>query len=162
MGYKFKADGTTGKVAIYEATDDNPFTDPLNYASRLLFHSDLAYPARIATITGSVSMPARNAPGSAPYITSGSAGYQVAAHGISGGIPLVEGKLLGIGTSGVDVPWVGSVPAQRTIFGSWRWLTLGADATYIYVHEMWGTAFSTSLAATTFNYEIHVLDKVFT
>lgn len=161
MAYRFKAEGVTGAVAIYEATDDAPFSDPLNNASRLIFHSGLAYPARVATITGSVSMPARNAPGAAPYITNGSAGYKVAAHGISGGIPFVEGKLIGIGDGGVDVPWVGSVPAQRTIFGAWRWLTLGADATYIYVHEMWGTAFSTSLPAAAFNFEIHVLDKVF-
>jgi hypothetical protein len=160
MAYRFRADGATGTVAIYEATDDNPFTSPLSYPSRVLFHSGLAYPARIATITGSLSLPARNAPGSAPFTRVGSAGYQIAAHGRAG-IPAVEGKLIGIGTGGVDVPWVGTIPVQQAALGAWRWLTLGADATYVYVHEMWGTSAGVNIGSTSVSYEVHVLDKVF-
>lgn len=161
MAHKFRAEGSSGTVAIYEASDDDPFDDPVAHPSRVLFHSGLLYPARIATITGTLSMPARSAPGSAPFTRVNSAGYQLAAHGLAG-IPLVEGKLIGIGAGGVDVPWVGSVPLAATGFITvGRWITLGADDTYIYAHEMWGTASGFAPGAQDVDYEIHILDFLF-
>jgi hypothetical protein len=167
MAYRFRADGTTGVVAIYEASDDAPFTAPLSYASRVIFHSGLAYPAQIATITGSIVLPLR----STAIVPIGFETYshQLDAHGQSG-IPFVEGRVLGLSDhGGADLPLVGSIPVQRinaggSVTNQWRWLTLGADATHIWLHEGVLPVFSGSsnLPAITINYEVHILDKVFT
>lgn len=172
MPNRFKVDGNTGVVAIYTvptvgSTDDDPFTDPLDHKDRIIFHSDLVYPARIATIAGSIVLPARSSadipPGWATFA------HQLDAHGQSG-IPLVEGQVLGLSDhGGADLPLVGSIPVQRiaanaTVTGNWRWLTLAADATYLWLHEGVQPIFSgfSTMPALTVNYEIHILDKVFT
>lgn len=160
MPIKFRAEGSTGTVAIYESTDDLPFTAPLTYKSRVYFHSGLNYPARVATLTGTLSLPARA--GSIPPLTFG-ADYTLAAHG-RGHIPMIEGRWLGIGIGGVSVPMVGSIPVQQSggLRNTTRWVTIGANATNIVAHEMWGTSFDGALAALTLSYEVHVLDVVLT
>lgn len=167
--YKFRADGsiTGGRVAIYESSDDAPWSDPLSYKTRVLFHSDLAYIARVATVTGSITFPARSNPNAPPGFEI--YGHQLAAHGLSG-IPLVEGRYIGAGDGGADLPAVGSVPVQRfsssgSGHGNWRWLTLGADDTYLRMHEGVAPVFSGSgftLPSITIDYEIHILDRLFT
>lgn len=177
MPTRFNAQGSTGVVAIYtvpsiDSTDDAPMTAPLAHKDRIRFHSGLGYPARIATLTGTLSLPARTTSSTSITPGSGSQGYQVAAHGRPG-IPLLEGgRIIGRASAdggasyAGDVPWCGTVPVQGATnlgFGCVRWLTLGADATYIYVHEMWGVYNSNVvLPALTVSYEVHVLDRVFT
>lgn len=156
MPIKFRAEGSTGTVAIYESSDDLPFTAPLTYKSRVYFHSGLKYPARVATLTGTLSLPSRA--GSTPPLTFG-ADYTLAAHGRAG-IPMIEGRWLGIGIGGVSVPMVGSIPVQQSspLTSTTRWITIGANATNIVAHESWGTSFNGTLAALTLSYEVHVLD----
>jgi len=170
MGYRFKADGALGRVAIYESTDDAPWGDPLSYKSRVIFHSGLVYPARVATLTGSITLPARSNSSAPPGFESYT--HQISAHGRSG-IPMVEGRFIGNGDGGEDVPAIGSVPVQRYLDAiytaennrsqNWRWLTLGADATYVVLQEGVAPTYSgyATLPAVTISYEIHILDKVF-
>lgn len=157
MGHRLKIDGNAGVAAIYENTNDAPFASPSNYKSRVIWHTGLDYPSIVSSVTSSVTLASRSG--------SGIVGHQLFSHGING-IPMVEGKLIGAGNiGGADVPWVGSIPIQWGLhFGdpdsNWRWVTLGADTTYIYMHEMYTAGF-TSLPSMTLNYTIHILDKVF-
>ncbi len=173
MANRIKVDGVAGVVAIYTVPspgspdDDDPFTDPLNNKDRVIFHSDLVYPARVDTITGSIVLPSRSSADVPPGYATFS--HQLDAHGRAG-IPLLEGQLTGLADhGGIDLPLVGSIPVQRiaangSVTGNWRWLTLAADATHVYLHEGVQPVFSgfSNLPAITINYEIHVLDKVFT
>lgn len=160
MGTTFKADGVIGRVAIYEDSDDLPWSDPLTYKSRVYFHSGLHYPARVGTQSGTYNFPARA--GGAP-IRIGAESVTVLSHGL-GYTPLVEGKWIGIGTGGVDVPMCGSIPVQQANnladnFNSMaRWITVGADSSNVYFYEMWGTAASQSLPAISISYEFHLYD----
>lgn len=160
MGTKFRADGTIGRVAIYEDSDDNPWSDPLTYKSRVHFHSSLHYPARVSVVTGTYNFAAIT--GGAP-IRIGVSSATLFTHGL-GFTPLVEGKWLGIGTGGADVPMCGTIPVQQASglaagYNSMaRWVTIGADATNVYLHQMYGTAASQSLAAVSIDYEIHLYD----
>lgn len=163
MGYTFRADGVLGQVAIYENTDDAPWSDPLSHKSRVAFHSGLHYPARVGTLAGSLSLPARSA---GPH-TIGTQQYTLGAHGQTF-IPMMEGRWIGVPGAAGDVPAVGSVPVQKynnpvdqsfpEVFAVTRWLTLSADATNIYAHEMYPQEFDQPLGALTLNYEVHIIE----
>lgn len=160
MGYTFKADATSQTAIIYENSDNLPPTDPFGYRSRVVFYSGFRYPARVQTQTGSVTFSAV-ASGSVPPIVVVER-KTLFAHGLSG-IPLVEGKWIGIGTSGADVPMVGSVPVQTAgtgvLRGICRWASLGADATNVYLYSMAPNIFyGGGLSSITLSYEIHVMD----
>jgi hypothetical protein len=156
MAYKVRADGVIGRVAIYEATDDNPWGSPLSYLSRVVFHSGLAYPAQVATLTGSVTFPSDGA-GSVREVVNTT--YTLAAHGLPG-IPIVEGKWIGIGAGGADVPMVGSVPIYSGSYFVLRTATLGADATNVVIHEQharYVSAVGANYPSLTRSYEIQIL-----
>lgn len=136
MGVKIKADGT-GTLAIYTvndaAPDDAPFTAPLSNLSRVRFHSNLFVPRIVATVTGTVTLPAMT--GAASINQK----HTVGAHGQSG-IPMVTGFL----TSPIAVTLAGSVPItlgtsvsgiSNDRHGLYRWVTLGADETNVVLHE---------------------------
>lgn len=177
MGTKFRANGNIGRVAIYEDSDDAPWDFPLAHPSRVRFHSGLAYPARIATISGTLSLPGRQQ--SAFPMGFGFVGHVLGAHNRPG-IPMIEGKWLAAGDGAVDLPAIGSVPVQwqsgiggipqtsgttvqttGSTSGCWRWLTIGANATNILVHEGYAAPVTPYfLPAMSINYEIHILDKI--
>lgn len=137
---KLKADGTTGKCAIYTvddlAIDDAPFTAPLSNISRVEFHSDLDYLA-VQPIsgnyvtTGTLLLPPRS--GTTPSTTT----HNLFAHGL-GYQPLVLGY---IQFEGYNTPLLGTTPiyagSDWPSFGAilLRTLQLGADATNVFVHE---------------------------
>jgi len=137
-------DGATGVVSIYtgDPTDESPHNDPLNHLGRLKFHSSLAYPKVISEWTGTVNFPARAMFNGTIWVSPvgvATQSYTLFAHGRPGQ-PWVLGSAR-IGT--VDVAMVGSVPVQQafsannpSILHPWlRWVSLGADATNVYIFE---------------------------
>jgi hypothetical protein len=139
---KLKADGTTGKVAVYivddTAIDDSPFTAPLSNLSRVEFHSDLDY-LQIQPIggnlikTGTLALPSHS--GTSP----GTYRHNLFAHGL-GYQPLVIGHLVNF--EGYNTPLLGTTPIRtpmdRTLAATradMRTVQLGADSTNVYLHE---------------------------
>lgn len=105
MGHTFHA--TPAEAIIYENTDDLPRTDPFAFRSRVVFYSGFRYPARVgAQLTGTANFGQVAVADGAPFVIQA---YNCGAHGLPG-IPLVEGRWLGIGINGAGVPMVGSVP----------------------------------------------------
>lgn len=155
MSHTFYASPTVGAM-IYENSDNAPLNDPYNYRSRVLFYSGFRYPSRALTFTGSVTFALGDYGGVPERVSIRS--HTLAAHGLGVEPLLIEGRWIGIGTGGADVPMVGSVPIQGQAQA--RWVTLGADATNIYVHEMHNnTSFgSAGLPPLTVSYEVHVLE----
>jgi hypothetical protein len=155
MTVRLKADGATGKVAIYDYTtaNDDPFTAPLSHVSRLLFHSDLQYPAIIDVRTGSITLPSVGT-----NTTERSVAYTLFAHG-RGGVPYVEGAI----TSGLSrvVALCGSVPVQvGTSLGAAfpRVVHLGADATNVYLNEYGSTHETFAWGSVTLGWTVYVTD----
>lgn len=149
----------SGKLAIYDVTDgsinDNPLTDPLNNVSRLHFHSDLEYPAVIATYSGTVTLSALSADSSQDVT------HTIAAHGRAG-IPYVEGRIL---VDGIWVPLAGSVPVasqsgnpNAPSFA--RFLHLGANASNIILSEYSISNRSVAYGSTSYSYVIFLTDKL--
>lgn len=139
---KLKADGSTGVVAIYTVEDtlidDDPFTDPLNHVDRIEFHSELDYLAVSSVQTGTLSLPSVSI-GPLPYSTQ----HNLFAHGL-GYQPLVLGYLEGF--AGFNVPLMGTTILygaadtfpNGSVGGDDGWMRsvqLGADDTYVYLHE---------------------------
>jgi len=128
MATKFKIAG--GTVAIYEATDDLPFSDPYTYLSRVKFHSLLRYiglDAAVPTIDTTVSLPS----GKGAHTQS----ITLGAHG-KGSAPFVFGA---IQVDSVWQPWVGAVPVWHAVttgaspgYSRVRTLSLTVDGTNIY------------------------------
>lgn len=145
---KLKADGTTGKVAIWTGgSDDAPLTDPLANLSRLLFHSDLAYPTITQKVTGSITLPATTA--------GHSVSRTLFAHGLAG-TPWVMGRVTTAG--GQVISLGGSVPIYiraASSYGLARWITLGANATNVLLHDY---AENTTPSPIVLTYDILVTD----
>jgi hypothetical protein len=161
MGYTFKADGVAGTAIIYENSDNNPPTDPFTYRSRVLFYSGFRYPARVASFTGTITFASRGT-GAVGVLAQTTAIKNLSDFGLSGP-RLVEGKWLGIGTGGVDVPMLGSIPVQagsNSAVPTNRWATLGCTTTQVVIHEMWGQAAVGGLSSLSLSYEVHILDEV--
>jgi len=132
MAKRFRIAG--GVAAVWEGAQDLlPFTNPLGNLSRVKFHSSLAYIRILNSFTYTLSIPATG--GVAEKVGS----YILGPHG-SAGQPFVVGK---ISVNGVPVAFSGSVPVHQFPPSSngaptdpyARFLSLGADATNIVVHE---------------------------
>jgi len=161
MGHTFHA--TPAEAIIYENTDDLPRSDPFTYRSRVVFYSGFRYPARVRQLSGTVTFSAAVNDQAVRVIVNES--VNIGAHGVNG-IPLVEGRWLGLGTGGANVPMIGSVPVQQ-IEGdpSWhrftRFATLGADATNVYLHSMlYRSTFGQNYPSVTLSYSVDVFDWV--
>jgi hypothetical protein len=122
-----------GKVAVWDGEGDTlPFDNPLGNLSRVKFHSDLSYIKVILEQTVTVNLPA------IANVLQGTASYTLFAHG-QAGFPFVLGKLDSV--DGSPTLFTGSVPVQFGTGGAigfgyyGRWVSLGADATNVYLHE---------------------------
>lgn len=158
---KFKFDPASGRIGLYHDTagDDAPLTDPLNHLGDVIFHPDLRYPGVVKTIASTLALPA-GPNTSFPRQTT----HNLGAH-LQTGKPMMLGRILGIGPSGSDVAWVGSLPVQQYIQGDGlgtslvRWLALGADDTNIFAYEISRGAAAVQLPAINLDYEIYILDR---
>lgn len=120
-------------LAIFkDARDTLPFYDPYNYLPRLLYHSDLDYIRIVDERTFNINLPSRQ------NFKDAAATYKLYQHG-RGGFPFVLGSLP---VGGKPCVFAGSVPVQLGAGttnvgprGFARWLSLGADDTWVYVHE---------------------------
>ncbi|WP_414461831.1 hypothetical protein [Hyphomicrobium sp. DY-1] len=115
-------------------TDTAPFTNPKANLSRVLFHSGFNYTKIIDQKPFNVYLPPRD------KFQSASQTIPLYAHG-RGGFPVIGGIIT---VGGQPIDFAGSIPVQLNNAGLnptfWpqgfaRWLSLGADATYVYVHE---------------------------
>jgi hypothetical protein len=144
---RIRADNT-GTMAIYTvdsvAPDDLPFSTPLSYLSRVRFHSGLRTPRIISANTYSVTLSAI----ATNSVTRNT--YTVAAHGQSG-TPLIFGSIPALGIS-----MCGTVPILATSAPT-RFITLGADATNIVLHEEVVSA-AIGLSATTISLNVKICD----
>ncbi len=120
------ARGSDGVVCIHTGSD-NVVNSPTTDLSRVLFHSSLLYPSLNTTISTTITLPNR----SLNSLTL--ATHTIQAHGL-GGIPFVLGYIT---STTPDVALLGSVPVVTydTYGGFGRFVTLGADATNILLHE---------------------------
>lgn len=153
MTYRFKADGVTGTVAVYDYTtaDDDPFDDPTGNVGRLLFHSDLDAISVVDSVSDSITLPSRSAN------ANDADTHVLFAHGRSG-IPYVEGRIWYDSDTSTVYPLAGAVPIEVAATGLLRVITLGADATNVVLHEQWATYFSSGFSAIDLSYEIYVTD----
>lgn len=145
MTVRLKADSDT--IAIYNYSgSDGPFTNPLGNIPSLLFHSDLRSISITSVTSGTVTLSAHSAN------TIGRQAYALFGHG-KAGIPYVEGRLTGSG-----LPLVGSVPVETQTQGYARLVHLGADATYVYLHEIWAAERTTAYGSLSLAYQVYVSD----
>jgi hypothetical protein len=140
-----------GKVAIFTGSDDAPFTNPLGNLARVLFHSDLNYPAIVREVSGTLTLPARGAN------SVGWAAHNLFAHGRTG-TPLVLGYVV-LGTLRRRI--AGSVPVQGNGYGWARWLSIGADATNVKMAESWFARANFPYGALTVTWRVFVLETTF-
>lgn len=150
MTVNLYVDGINGKAAIYTGTDDLPFSAPLSYPDRTLFHTDLPTIGIKTTATVSLSLPAKGALGGTNYL-SGRTNYVLLSHGQTGGTPYVEGVI----TSGLSksVTLAGSV-----LLNPLRWVHLGADVNYVYLSDMWLQTPAVAVPSFSLNLTIYVTD----
>lgn len=139
MPGKFKV--ADGRVAIWDGPgDDAPFHNPVGYMSRVKFHSDLDYVRVVRIINRRITIPAIPSSGSGQSDPGSRVqSYALGAHG-QPGTPFIVGVIT---VSGVPLAFTGSVlvhhrpaPNSTSIDDSFgRFLALGADDTFMYVHE---------------------------
>lgn len=143
-----------GKVGIYTGADDAPFNDPLGNLSRVLFHSDLNYPAIVREVSGTLTLPARGAN------SGGWTAHNLFPHGRSG-TPLVLGYIV-MGSLRQRI--AGSVPVQGNAYGWARWLSIGADTTNVKMAESWfngGPGGGSPYGAISVAWRVFVLETTF-
>jgi len=151
-----------GKAAIWTGAGDTlPFDNPNGNLARVKFHSDLQYIKIIDTRTFNVTLPSFVS----PYERV--ADYTLYAHGRPGQ-PYVLGQ---VNVNGVPAGFTGSVPVafgvltggpavagKPGIFG--RWLTLGADATNVIVHEYSVLGLGEVMSAVTIAVTVFMTDEI--
>lgn len=137
-----------GVVCIHEGADD-VVSDPLADLSRVRFHSSLDYPAVVDVRDGSTALPSLTA--NTTRITT----YNLFAHGRPG-IPMVLGYIKNFGNG--FVPLAGSVPLAMSSGLPTQFVTLGADATNVKLHEYTFTGATQGIAAKTVQWQAAVFD----
>lgn len=115
--------GSDGVVCIHTGADDVVST-PTADLSRVLFHSSLLYPSLLYSQAASVTLPQRL------LNTQALTTHTLFAHGLAG-TPFVLGYI----TTLSNLPLAGTVPIELYNGGFGRWVTLGADATNVVLHE---------------------------
>lgn len=138
---RLHARGSDGVVCIHTGSDD-VVDNPLLDLSRVLFHSSLQYPAVIATLTATITLPAIGANVERNVV------HTVGAHG-QPGTPFVLGYISNLSNR----PLAGHVPLDVINDGFARWVILGANATNVIVDEY-------TLASSTTGYAARSIDVV--
>lgn len=151
MSLVVQGDGVLGKMAIYEGPDDLPYDNPIAYRNRVKLHTNFKYLGIVLDATVSAT--------TQPVNSARKIRKNILAHGRTGGVPLVAGSLTGFGVGGVAVPLVGSVPVfvGANYKNSIMW-TLGADNTYVYIHEMTSHP-NIEVSAVTITIRVFVFDR---
>jgi len=142
------ARGSDGVVCIYNGADD-VVSHPTGDLSRVLFHSSLEYPSVISTTDTSVNLPARTTSPSAPVYTI----HNLFAHGRAG-IPFIFGYITNLS----NLNLAGSVPLDGDPPFYGRFVTMGADATNVVLHEHTVGRSTTTYAARSMSIRVHVTD----
>lgn len=124
----FYANGINGTVAIAEPGVD--VNNPLGNLQSFYFHSALDYLYVNQIVTGTLSLPQRDANGSDASRAYGSTIYTIAYHGL-GYRPMVFGFWTSNGQ-----PIVGDSFIDAGGLASIRTLNVGADNNYIYAREL--------------------------
>lgn len=168
------ADGAVGKIGIWTGNDDLPFASPRDHLSRVKFHSDLAYPKVIDERVIPVTFERRSRFNGTIWVANDAEvkqSYLLFAHGRPG-FPWVLGS---VDINGVKVAMTGSIPIQQGLVHTngnspspWvRWVSLGADATNVYLYEYTvldrnaSSGYTdTNMAAVTRTFTIWVTDKL--
>lgn len=158
MPTRFRADGNTGKIAIYDvptvgSTDNAPLTNPRANLSRVRWHSDFSYMHEKSRFTASVALPQFAGRTQGWY---GVQDFTLGAHGVTTGIPVILAVARAVPLYEVnnanpigsrDVALLGTVPIVPACYnygtvaqtsgwfnnaeGAHWWLHLGADATNV-------------------------------
>lgn len=131
--FRLKHNPSNGDVAIYsvpdhESTDDAPLYDPFDYPERLQLHSGMPCPSTTdaLTQTHTITIPTQGTH------TKYDGQINLFAHGF--GEPcMVEGVIKGIGPSGADVAFNGTMPVNVTATGHATWLALGSTDTHVVI-----------------------------
>ncbi len=140
---------STGRVAIYNGSTDAPFYDPKNNLSLVKFHTELDYPTIINTVNTGVTLPARAANGI--YADT----YSLFAHG-RGGHPMILAEI----TSPFSTSLSGSVPVYMSSGGFARWVSIGANASHVVLHEQCVTYRTNPQPALGLNIRVYITDKL--
>lgn len=129
--FRLKADPDTGDLAIYSvpdhaSTDNAPLYDPFDYPERLQLHSGMPCPSTTDALTQihTITIPTQGTH------TKYDGEINLFAHG-KGEPCMVEGLIKGIGPSGDDVAFNGTMPVNVTATGHATWLYLYSDDTYV-------------------------------
>lgn len=90
MPPRFRADGTTGKIAIYDvptsnSTDNTPLTNPRGNLARVRYHSDFSYVREKSRFSATVNLPGYGPTGPGLYTVQD---FTLGAHGIPSGVPV--------------------------------------------------------------------------
>lgn len=150
MAKQFYANGNTGVVAVAEAGAD--LSNPLNNLQNIYFHSALNYLYVTQVITGSFTVPQRDANGSDQSSAYGSTIYNISAHNL-GYRPMILGYFSNNGQ-----PIAGDCVLNAGGTASFRTITLGADSTYVYARELFLNK-DVTFGAITLNYVIFVFNN---
>lgn len=156
---RFKADGVSGKVAIYDYTapndNDDPFLSPVTNLNRVHFHSDFNYVA-LGSDTPDISTTVSISNSSGFY--SKSPPHNLGAHG-KAGVPFVYGRIF---ARGAWAPLCGTVPVVVLVSNSQHNVinvTLCADDTYVYLAET-RSFDGTNFTSITCDVEVYISDVV--
>lgn len=143
------ANGNDGRVAIMEASGD--INNPLGNLGNMYFHSALDYLYIRSVLSGSISLPQRDASGSDASSAYGSTTYNLGYHGL-GFKPMVFGYLSNA------QPIVGDCFVNAGGSASIRTVTIGADENYIYAREIFLNK-DVTFSAYSFSYTVFVFNN---
>jgi hypothetical protein len=150
MPPKLKAEGSTGRVAIYDSATEAAFTNPQANLDKVFFHSDLDYFVMREKFSATITLPSRNIPSNGDGgVAVSIGGFTVWESGEDGGTVTgaVDSHL--IGTHSVTDPFPlaiidGSVISGTQIIRSnalqRRAVSVGVTSTEVLLYEAWNGA----------------------
>lgn len=147
MPPKLKAEGSSGRVAIYDADTEAAFTNPQANLDKVYFHSDLDYFVMRQKFSATITLPSRSIPSNGDggvavtvggftvwesgadgdATTGGVTSHQIGTHNISDPFPLaiINGSVI----SGTQII---RADAQRR-----RAVSVGVTSTEVLLYEAW-------------------------
>jgi hypothetical protein len=154
MAIRFRADGTIPRAAIYEASDDAPFSAPLSHLSRVKFHTDFDYLSfNSGTPTISTTVTVNGSLGHYQYT------HDIGAHGAAG-TPFAFGRVF---VSGAWQPLTGTVPVVQFISAGESNLicfNLAVSASQVYIIETRSFNSSGAFSSAALSVQVYVSRQV--